>query len=230
MIAAILHSRAYSRLIRWAFERFYHEFAWTYDVVAALVSAGRWRDWVLTSVAFAHGRTLELGCGTGYVQLALARRHSGAPVGLDRSASMLRLTQRRLARAGVQAPLVRADARALPFSAASLDSIIATFPSEYITADATVAEIRRVLRPGGTVAVALWARFSGDSWYARLVDLAYRLTLQRSPRPVAPTGQALPDAQQRLGERFARAGMCVSYAEAPTTGGTVQYVIAGIAE
>lgn len=230
MIAAIHHSRVYMRLIRWAFERFYREFAWTYDAVAALVSAGSWRDWTLTSVAFARGRTLELGCGTGYVQLALARRPSGATVGLDRSAPMLRLTQRRLAHAGAQAPLVRADARALPFSSASLDSIIATFPSDYITADATVAEIRRVLRPGGTVAVALWARFNDDSCYARMVDLAYRLTLQRSPRPVAAAAQPLPEAQQRLGERFARAGMCVSYAEAPTTGGTVQYVIAGVAE
>jgi ubiquinone/menaquinone biosynthesis C-methylase UbiE len=158
----------YARLIRWGFARFYHEFAWTYDTVAALVSAGQWRNWTLTALKFARGATLELGCGTGYVQLALAQCHAGLRVGLDRSPSMIRLTRRRLQRSGFPASLVRADAGALPFASASFDTVLATFPSDYIAAEATIAEIRRVLRPGGTVAIAVWARFADDSPYARL--------------------------------------------------------------
>ncbi len=212
----------YVRLIRWAFARFYQEFAWTYDTVAALVSAGQWRDWTLTALEFARGVTLEIGCGTGHVQLALAQRRTGFFTGLDRSPQMLRLTRRRLAQAGFQTPLVRADAHALPFVSESFDTIIATFPSEYIAQDATIAEIRRVLRPGGTVAVALWARFADDSPYARLVDAAYRVTLQRSPRPATTVSNA---ALHRFGERFERAGMDVSFREATTPGGIVQYVL-----
>lgn len=221
-MAASAPAALYARLIRWAFARFYQEFAWTYDTVAALASAGRWRNWTLTALEFARGATLEIGCGTGHVQLALARRHVGFFAGLDRSPQMLRLTRRRLRQAGFRTPLVRADARALPFVSESFDAIIATFPSDYIAAEATVAEIRRVLRPGGTVAIALWARFADDSPYARLLDVAYRATLQRSPRPVTPVTSA---ALHRFGERFERAGIDVSFREVATPDGAVQYVL-----
>jgi ubiquinone/menaquinone biosynthesis C-methylase UbiE len=212
----------YVRLIRWVFARFYQEFAWTYDGVAALVSSGQWRDWTLTALEFVRGATLELGCGTGHVQLALAQRHIGFFAGLDRSPQMIRRTRRRLAQSGFHTPLVHADARALPFVSESFDTIIATFPSEYIAEDATIAEVRRVLRPGGTIAIALWARFADDSLYARLVDAAYRVTLQRSPRPAAPAALA---TLHRFGERFERAGMDVSFREIATSGGMVQYVL-----
>ncbi|MDW8148398.1 MAG: class I SAM-dependent methyltransferase [Roseiflexaceae bacterium] len=212
----------YRRLIRWAFARFYQEFAWTYDIVAALVSWGQWRAWTLTAMEFARGATLELGCGTGHVQLALAQRYGGFFVGLDRSPQMIRLTRRRLARSGFRAPLIRADARAIPFVSESFDTVLATFPSEYIAEDATIAEIGRVLRPGGTVALALWARFADDSPYACLVDVAYRVTLQRSPRSNAT---ALLNVLHRFGERFERAGLDVSFREVTTSGGIVQYVL-----
>lgn len=212
----------YVRLIRWAFARFYQEFAWTYDAVAALVSSGQWSNWTLTALEFVHGATLELGCGTGHVQLALARRRTGFFVGLDRSPQMIRLACRRQHRSGLQTPLVRADACALPFVSESFDTVIVTFPSDYITAETTVAEIRRVLRPGGTVAIALWARFADDSPYARLVDAAYRVTLQRSPRSATPVSLA---TLHRFGERFERAGIDVSFKEVATPGGVVQYVL-----
>jgi len=221
-MAVSAHGSLYVRLIRWAFARFYQEFAWAYDTVAALVSAGQWHNWTLTALEFVHGATLELGCGTGHAQLALAQRRAGLTIGLDRSPQMIRLTRRRLQRSGFLTPLVRADARALPFISDSFDTIIATFPSDYIAADETIAEIRRVLRPGGTVAIALWARFAGDSPYARLVDVAYRATLQRSPRPAAPAPSA---ALQRFGVLFERVGIKASFKEVTTSGGVVQYVL-----
>ncbi|HMO60265.1 MAG TPA: hypothetical protein PKC19_23175, partial [Roseiflexaceae bacterium] len=52
----------YARLIRWSFTRFYNEFAWTYDAVAALVSAGQWHAWARSPAALASGTPLELGC------------------------------------------------------------------------------------------------------------------------------------------------------------------------
>jgi SAM-dependent methyltransferase len=187
----------YDRLIRWAFERFYREFAWTYDTVAALVSAGQWRAWTLTALPYLYGSILELGCGTGNLQRALAER-SGQPgvVGFDASAQMIALARLKIERGGGRALMVRGDARALPFPPASFDTLVATFPSEYIAARATLDEAQRVLRPGGRVVIVLGARLAGAGLYQRLVDLAYRLTLQRTPRdaPAQPLRAALVGA------------------------------------
>ncbi len=56
----------YGRFLRWAFGRFYREFAWTYDLVAAIVSRGHWRHWIVAAVPWLQGdAVLELGSGTG---------------------------------------------------------------------------------------------------------------------------------------------------------------------
>jgi SAM-dependent methyltransferase len=215
-------------VVRWLFERLYHEFAWAYDAVAAAVSGGAWGSWSLTAQQFATGATLELGCGTGRLQQALLAHPGITPIGLDRSPHMLRRARRR---AGSGARLMRGDARDLPLHQASVDAIIATFPSEYIAAAETMSEIRRVLRPGGTVAVALWAQMDGDSPYLRLLDLAYRLTLQRSPRAARPLPNdagipaPLPAAQLRLAEALAAAGFHVTHACLPARRGRVHYVV-----
>jgi ubiquinone/menaquinone biosynthesis C-methylase UbiE len=179
----ILHS-----LVRWAFARFYREFAWTYDAVAFLVSRGYWRHWTLTALPYTRGRALELGCGTGNLQLALAQG-GWQHLGLDASPQMLALTRRRLRAAGVPAPLLRGTAQALPLAPASFDTVIATFPTEYIVHSATLAEVRRVLAPGGRLLIVDAAQFTGAGSYEFLVDLAYRLTLQGSTR----FSETLPD-------------------------------------
>jgi hypothetical protein len=107
--------------------------------------------------------------------------------------------------------------------------VVATFPSEYISDAATAAEIARVLRPGGTLAVALWAQLDGDSPYLRAIDLAYRVTLQRSPRAPRPARTVepppLPDAQVRLADALAAAGFDVTHSAVATRGGRVHYVV-----
>src|SRR5262245_38583535 len=115
----------YTRLVRWSFERFYREFAWTYDAVAAAVSRGRWAAWGRAALPYLHGHTLELGPGTGALQLALAKQAAGVSFGLDASAQMLVRTKRRLRHAGQPIRLVRALAQSLPFPLAAFDSIVA---------------------------------------------------------------------------------------------------------
>src|SRR2546425_552052 len=127
-IFSILHSSFYIRIIRWAFDRFYHEFAWTYDAVAAAVSGGRWGAWGRSALPYLHGRVLELGCGTGALQSALAGRMAAASVGVDASTQMLDITMYKLNRAGRPIRLARALAQALPFLPTTFDSIVATFP------------------------------------------------------------------------------------------------------
>jgi ubiquinone/menaquinone biosynthesis C-methylase UbiE len=194
----------YARLIRWAFARFYREFAWTYDTVAGAVSGGRWGAWGQAALPYMRGRVLELGCGTGNLQRALATQRDLWAAGLDASPQMLAITRRKLAAAGQSVNLARAVAQALPFSATSFDSVVATFPTEYIVDMATLAELRRVLRPGGRVVVALAAAFNSDGIYQRLIDLLYRATLQRSPRD-----QPLGPPVSLLGRRLAELGFTV---------------------
>lgn len=178
--------RAYLRLLRWAFARFYREFAWTYDTVAAIVSRGLWRHWITAVLPLLQGgRVLELGSGTGYLQRALARAGVAA-VGLDASPQMLRLARRKVARAGYDAPLLRGYAQQLPFPSASFSDVVATFPAEYILDPATIREAWRVLRPGGQLLLVDAALLTEEDTYSAAVDLAYRVTHQTTrndPRP-----------------------------------------------
>jgi ubiquinone/menaquinone biosynthesis C-methylase UbiE len=213
---------SYTKLVRWAFARFYREFAWAYDIVAAAVSGGRWFAWGRAALPELRGAVLELGVGTGHLQRELARRPEATHVyGLDASAQMLAITQRRLARNGNSMRLVRGFAQALPFPAASLDSIVATFPTEYIVDPATLAEARRVLRPRGRLVIVLTAVFADDGLYQRAVGLLYRATLQRSPS-APPAASPRSAAARRLAEH----GFAVAERWQPTAGGQVHLVVA----
>jgi ubiquinone/menaquinone biosynthesis C-methylase UbiE len=213
----ILHSA----LTRWAFARFYHEFAWTYDTVAAAVSGGRWFAWGRAALPFAHGRVLELGAGTGRLQRALPQRGDVSQVyGLDASAQMLAITRRGLTRDDLPVRLVRAFAQALPFSPASFDTVVATFPTEYIVDPATLAEVRRVLRRGGRLVIVLAATFGADGLYQRAVGLLYRATLQRSPRAPADP------APSRTARRLAEHGFAAEERWVPAGGGQVHLILA----
>jgi len=140
----------------WACEQLYHDYAWTYDAVSWGVSAGAWDAWRQLALEAASGRILELGFGTGELILA-ARRGQRSIVGLDRSPQMQAVAQRKLHRAGLDAPLVQGSALALPFATGTFDTIVATFPAGYIVDQATLAECARVLAPHGyLVIVGIW--------------------------------------------------------------------------
>jgi ubiquinone/menaquinone biosynthesis C-methylase UbiE len=168
----------YRCLLRWAFARFYCEFASTYDLVAASVSRGLWRYWVESVVPQLQGdRVLELGSGTGYLQRAL-RRAGVWSVGLDASPQMLRLARHKVERAGSRALLLRAYAQQLPFPNSSFSDVVATFPAEYILDPATLEEVWRVLQPGGQVVLINSAQFTRHDAYSAAVAVAYRVTQQ----------------------------------------------------
>ena len=102
-------------------------------------------------------KVLEVGPGTGFYFLEAARRvqPSGRLVGLDIQAEMLQETRRRLAAANLVADLVRADAAALPFRAASFDHVyLVTVLGELPDRRATIAEIKRVLVAGGRLSIS----------------------------------------------------------------------------
>src|SRR5512138_2530133 len=93
-------------LLRFFFRLLYHQFAFTYDLVAATVSFNRWKDWVMSVIPFIEGdRILEIGHGPGHLQrVLLTLRHGSGQdrnlivVGIDESAQMSRLAKRNLTR------------------------------------------------------------------------------------------------------------------------------------
>ena len=91
------------------------------------------------------GRCLDVGCGGGRYDPTLLEL-GWTPVGVDESADQLRLAGRKLP--GVE--LLRANAGALPFADASFDAAVSLFThTDFDDFAAAIAEVRRVLRPGG---------------------------------------------------------------------------------
>lgn len=162
-------------LLRFFFALLYGPFAWAYDAVAWLVSLGRWRDWVRTALPYVRGRTLELGCGPGHL-LAEMQQRTGDAFGLDASRQMTALAARRLRRYGLPIRLARARAQALPYPALTFDTVVATFPSEYILEQETLSEIHRVLTSHGKLIIVAMVWFTGPQPVHRLLRWLFQTT------------------------------------------------------
>jgi len=160
----------------------YHPFAFTYDLIAAIVSLGRWKDWVLSVVPFIQGdHVLELGHGPGHLQGRLQDLNR-AVVGLDESAWMTNLARKRLRRSGRgHINLVRAIAQNLPFPGGYFDTIVSTFPSEYIFHPVALAEVRRCLREGGRLVVLPVAWHTGKKLIERYAAWIFKVTGESPP-------------------------------------------------
>lgn len=138
------------RFMRFFFNLLYHPFAFAYDLVAWVVSFGRWKDWVFSTLPHLQGtHILELGHGPGHLQRLLLDRGLFA-IAIDESTQMGRLAKRRL---GTSHRLTRGISQSLPFPNESFDCVVATFPTEYIYDQRTLAEVKRVLRSGGRLVV-----------------------------------------------------------------------------
>jgi ubiquinone/menaquinone biosynthesis C-methylase UbiE len=99
---------------------------------------------------------LDVACGAGNATIPAARE--GARVrGLDFSPDLLAIARERAADAMVEIDWIEGDAQELPFDDASFDRVISTFGHMFAPDHRrTGAEMRRVCRPGGTIAVACW--------------------------------------------------------------------------
>ncbi len=125
----------------------------TYDRYARLLSLGqdpRWRRFLVSRVEAGPGdRVLDVATGTGLVATELMRQKGCTVVGLDQSPEMLAVARERLP----DVELVEASAESLPFADESFDGLTFTYLLRYVDdPGATLAELARVVRPGGTIA------------------------------------------------------------------------------
>ena len=126
----------------------------TYDRYARLLSFDqdpRWRSFLVSRVEAGPGdRVLDVATGTGAVAAELVRRTGCAVVALDQSPEMLAVARGRVP-AGVE--LVEGEADALPFPDRSFEGLTYTYLLRYVDDPAaTLRELARVVKPGGTVA------------------------------------------------------------------------------
>jgi demethylmenaquinone methyltransferase/2-methoxy-6-polyprenyl-1,4-benzoquinol methylase len=133
----------------------------------------RWRRITVESAVRPGDRVLDVCCGTGDLAIA-ARRAGGDVVGLDFSEQMLERARRK----APEIEWVRGDALALPFEDASFDATTVGFGVRNVEdLEAALRELRRVLRPGGRLAileittpVGVPARFY-RLWFDRVIPL-----------------------------------------------------------
>jgi ubiquinone/menaquinone biosynthesis C-methylase UbiE len=101
-------------------------------------------------------RVLDVACGTG--NLAIPAAKAGATVaGVDIAANLIEQARARAAREGVQVAFEEGDAEALPYPDAAFDLVITMFGAMFAPSPERVAaELVRVCRPGGQIAMANW--------------------------------------------------------------------------
>lgn len=144
-------------------------------------------------------RVLDLASGSGEPALTVARRvgPNGSVVGTDVSDGMLDVAREFGRDAGVDnVTFVACDAESLPFESASFDAVTSRMGVMFfIDLERSLAEVRRVLRPGGRVAFAAWGPLPESTMFSACLEPFARRT---SP-PEQPTGAPHP-------QRFAGSG------------------------
>jgi demethylmenaquinone methyltransferase/2-methoxy-6-polyprenyl-1,4-benzoquinol methylase len=172
-----------------------------YDELSAALSFWqdpRWRRALVDQIAPRSGeRILDVATGTGMVAAELLRRADCTVVGIDQSPQMLSRARSRFAGAdSSRIELVQGQAEHLPFADRSFDALSVTYLLRYVDdPSATVAELARVVRPGGTVASlefgvppwaparAAWRFYTAVGLPARLRRLGARRGVSRAEHP-----------------------------------------------
>ena len=149
-----------------------------YDVMNDLMSMGMHRAWKAYTVAVADLRpgdtVLDIAAGTGDLARAFAKKvgATGSVVHTDINEAMLRQGRDRLVDAGLFLPTVLCDAESLPFASGRFDLVSVAFGLRNMTRkDRALAEMNRVLKPGGRLLVLEFSKVAAPlskayDWYS----------------------------------------------------------------
>ena len=133
-----------------------------------------WANLLIDALAIADGASvLDVACGPGAVARLAAERVgiNGRVVGCDISPAMLAIARAKPKAHGAtieyrESPAAPLDAEDASFDAATCQHGLQFFPDR----DAAVAEMRRALRPGGRVGIAVWSEIDGTPMFAALAS------------------------------------------------------------
>ncbi|MPZ34699.1 MAG: methyltransferase domain-containing protein [Rhodospirillales bacterium] len=142
-----------------------------YDELFVPALFAQWGSRMAEAAAIESGqRVLDVGCGTGVLARAAAERvgPKGLVVGLDPNEQMLAVARRKST--GITWQVGRAEA--VPFDDASFDAVVSQFALMFFESKPTaIAEMLRVLRPGGRLAIAVWDALERAPGYLALTEL-----------------------------------------------------------
>ena len=195
--------------------------AGVYDLMNTAMTAGMHHRWRERAAAMAElepgGSALDVCCGTGDLALQLTRRvgPEGQVVGCDFSERMLDLARAKADRDGVAGIRFEwADALELPYADASFDAATIGFGARNLAdLDRGLAELRRVVRPGGRLVILEITQptrppLSGffSLWFDRIVPLLGTIAGDRSAYTYLPESVKRFPSPRGLAERMAAAG------------------------
>ncbi|SDJ10071.1 Methyltransferase domain-containing protein [Lentzea albidocapillata subsp. violacea] len=130
-----------------------------YEVVHLVSGLAGVHDEMVAAAGLRGGqRVLDVGCGTGNLLRTTGKRHRDVELfGVDPDLKMLARAERKLRRAGLRARLDKGFAQELAFPDASFDAVFSSLMLHHLdtaSKDEMLAEVRRVLRPGGVLVLA----------------------------------------------------------------------------
>ena len=185
-----------------------------YDVMNRVMTAGldiRWRRLAAESAVRSGDRVLDAACGTGDLAIADLKAGAGRVTGLDFSAAMLARARKKTVQRPDAVEWVQGDMLALPFADGTFDAATVGFGVRNVAdLELGLRELRRVLRPGGRLAIleitqprgALRPFFS--LWFDRVVPALGKVLPGGSAYSYLPASvKRFPDAEslaRMLGE------------------------------
>jgi len=157
--------------------RFYDRMSRLYDYISGPFER-KYAFRALELLDIMEGETiLEIGFGTGHClkKIAASVGETGKAYGIDISPGMLRVTKRRLEKAKLldRVELNCGDATSLPYDTNSMDGVFVAFTLElFDTPEIPIVleEVKRILKPGGRIAVAAMSKKAGESLIVRLYE------------------------------------------------------------
>ena len=140
-------------------------------------------------------KVLDVACGTGNLALPAARR--GADVtGVDIAPNLVEQARANAAREGLNAHFDEGDAEALPYPDASFDAVVTMYGAMFAPRpDLVAAELKRVTKPGGLIAMGNWTP-------AGFIGQMFKAVGARVPPPASMPSPLLWGVDEKVRERF----------------------------